>query len=252
MSTIAGKQRWVAAWIVWLILPLTIRAQQAGRVDPSFGASLGLANNVYGATVEPDGKLLVYGKFKRGIVRLNADGSQDASVALDFGVADPSILSNVRAAIVQPDGKIIIVGYFDSINGVARNDIARLNADGSLDTGFDPGMGTNNFINAAVLQTDGRIIVGGTFTLLDGMVRNRIARFEADGRVDASFDPGMGVDADIDALALQPDGKILLGGKFTSVGGVERHGIARLGPDGGIGCRLRSGHGRGIRTGYPT
>ena len=83
----------------------------------------------------------------------------------------------MRATVVQNDGKIIIGGDFTTVNGVARKGIARLNADGSLDSGFNPGAGvnTNGKIYALGLQADGRIVIGGDFTTFDNFPFNRIA-----------------------------------------------------------------------------
>jgi uncharacterized delta-60 repeat protein len=75
-------------------------------------------------------------------------------------------------------------------------------------------------------------VVGGDFTEIDGITRNRIARLERDGTLDTSFDPGQGADGEVRSVLIQPDGKILIGGSFRNIGAVERHGIARLNEDG--------------------
>ena len=77
---------------------------------------------------------------------------------------------------LQGDGKIIIGGQFTTYNGTGRNYIARLNADGTLDAGFNPGTGANNTIQTTALQGDGKIIIGGVFTSYNGTGRNRVAR----------------------------------------------------------------------------
>ncbi|MFM9006926.1 MAG: delta-60 repeat domain-containing protein, partial [Flavobacteriales bacterium] len=64
--------------------------------------------------------------------------------------------------------------------------------DGTLDAGFNPGTGADNIIYATALQTDGKIIIGGQFTSYNGTTRNSIARLNADGTLDASFNPGTG------------------------------------------------------------
>lgn len=99
------------------------------------------------------------------------------------------IFDSVIATAVQPDGKIIIAGKFSSVLDTPRNNIARLNADGSLDTGFDPN--ANNWVFCVALQRDGKILLGGEFTTLqpNGTVnasnRNRVARLNPDGSLDA-------------------------------------------------------------------
>ena len=113
-------------------------------------------------------------------------------------------------------------------NGTTRNRIARLNADGSLDTGFDPGAGASNEVDAIALQPNGKIVIGGRFTTVGGTGRSRIARLNANGALDTGFAPGDGASYTVYAVTLQPDGKVLIGGGFQSVGGVLRNRIARL------------------------
>src|SRR6185503_6481339 len=86
-------------------------------------------------------------------------------------------------------------------------------------------------VYAMVLQPDGRLLIGGTFTMVNGVTRHGIARLNADGSLDSGFSPGSGADAPVVALALQDDGKLLLGGGFTSVNGVVRGRVARLNSD---------------------
>src|SRR5207245_4010696 len=124
----------------------------------------------------------------------------------------------------------------------ARNHIARLNLDGTLDTSFDPGANQTAVIVLAV-QADNKILVGGTFTMLGGggsgiYTRNFIGRLYADGTLDNNFDPG--VNSSVRAVALQPDGKILLGGDFTTLGAV----VSGTLPAAGSGDLIRMGHSR--------
>ncbi len=126
----------------------------------------------------------------------------------------------VYATIVQPDGKVIIGGSFASYNGVARNGIARLNTNGSLDATFNVGNGANAVIYALALQPDGKIVIGGDFTLFNGSICTRIGRLNSNGSVDSSFDPKAGFEAggangSVLAIARQGDGKFIIGGNFT-------------------------------------
>src|SRR5690349_20549103 len=83
------------------------------------------------------------------------------------------------------------------------------------DKGFGIGDGITGPVRATVVQPDGKILVAGWFHAYDGTNRYRIARLNADGTLDASFDPGYGASGTITAMALQPDGKILIGGVFS-------------------------------------
>jgi uncharacterized delta-60 repeat protein len=121
---------------------------------------------------------------------------------------------------VQADGKILVGGEFTT----PRNYIGRLNADGTLDSGFNPGPDGN--VYSLAVQADGKILVGGYFTTLGGQLCNRIGRLNADGTLDSGFNPG--ANGGVVSLAVQADGKILVGGGFTTLGGQPRTNIARL------------------------
>jgi uncharacterized delta-60 repeat protein len=194
---------------------------------------------------QPDGKIIIVGFFTRyngvgrkGIARINADGSLDPTFNPGTGANGP-----VESFALQPDGKILIGGYFTSYNGNARNYIARLNADGSLDATFNPGTGASSLVESIVLQPDGKILIGGWFTSYNGTARNRIARLNADGSLDATFNPGTGASSTVNSIALQPDGKILIGGSFTSFNGMSRDRIARLNADGSLDATFNPGTG---------
>jgi uncharacterized delta-60 repeat protein len=125
----------------------------------------------------------------------------------------------VYATAVQPDRKTIIAGNFTSVLGQTRNRIARLNADGTLDTVFDPNV--NGSVVCVTVQADGKILIGGDFTTLQpngaasATGRGCIARVNADGTLDTGFNPN--AFDDVYCLAVQTDGKILLGGRFYAV-----------------------------------
>ncbi len=140
--------------------------------------------------------------------------------------------AEIACIAIQSDGKIIIAGNFTTYNGIARNHIARLNINGSLDTTFNPGTGTNNAINGVLIQSDGAIVIAGDFTTCDGISRNHIARLASDGSLDTTFNPGTGTDNSVYSLALQSDGKILIGGMFTTYNGTSSNYLARINSDG--------------------
>ncbi|MCX8092300.1 MAG: delta-60 repeat domain-containing protein [Verrucomicrobiae bacterium] len=193
---------------------------------------------VYGLAVEPDGQVLVSGNFtavagqpRRGLARLNSDGSLDTSF-------DPSPDGFVETMLVLPDGKIMMAGSFLNIGGQARQRLARLGPDGSVDALFNPGAsgaGLMTMVHMLALQSDGRILVGGRFTALGGQSRTNLGRMHPDGTVDAAFRPvvaGSPGGGDVLSIVQQQDGRILIGGWFTSVAGQARVGCARLNLDG--------------------
>jgi len=131
------------------------------------------------------------------------------------------------AIALQPNGKVLVAGYFTKVNNTNRMAIARLNADGSLDTAFDPGDGIvgGNLISSLALQADGRIVIGGTFSQVNSLPRNGIARLRADGSLDTSFDPGAStVSPQVYSVALQPNGQVLAGGNFGHVARLNTNG----------------------------
>ena len=98
----------------------------------------------------------------------------------------------VDATVVQPDGKVVIGGSFTEVTGVARPYVARLNANGSLDTTFNVGSGPSGQVYALALQPDGKILIGGTFQTVNTFQFRNIARLNSNGTVDTSFAPGVG------------------------------------------------------------
>jgi uncharacterized delta-60 repeat protein len=140
----------------------------------------------------------------------------------------------VNLAIPQSDGKVVIVGYFTVVKGTTLNRVARLSADGSVDTSFNFPVGPNADVLCAVVQPDGKILIGGFFTNVNGVARNRIARLNLDGGVDSGFDPGTGVSSGVFSMALQTNGQVVIGGGFTNVNGVARRRVARLNSNGSL------------------
>jgi uncharacterized delta-60 repeat protein len=133
--------------------------------------------------------------------------------------------------LTLPDDKILVAGLFN-LDGTNRC-IVRLNANGTLDNTFTrASLSPNEGISSLAVQPDGKILVGGGFTTINGDSRKNIARLNPNGTVDNSSNPGTGPDRAVDAVALQPDGKVLIGGSFTNVNGTPRPRIARLNPDG--------------------
>ncbi len=169
---------------------------------------------------------------------MNTDGSLDASF-------DPgSRAANVTALAWQADGKVVFSGNFTNLDGIGATNLARLNADGSLDTNFCAAASTDNAVNSLVAQPDGRILLSGWFASVNRTPRSGIARLNADGMLDTSFDPGTGLSGVIfggipglsypTMIALQPDGLILVWGNFIRFNDVTRRGVARLTPTGGL------------------
>ncbi len=214
------------------------RLNSDGTLDTGFNP--GANNDVYSLAVQADGEILVGGSFtmldgqtRNYIGRLNADGSLDRSFN-PGAVANLGAFPGVTALVVQADGKILVGGSFTTLGGQPCNCLGRLNADGTLDTGFNPGPvggGPYGGVRCLALQADGKILVGGGFTNLCGQPCNYLGRLNADGTLDSGFNPGPGpvsYGGSVQSLAVQSDGKILVGGDFTTLGGQSRNCIGRL------------------------
>lgn len=232
------------------------RINTDGSLDENFdpaGSWLNVGTSavhpITSTAVQPDGKIIIWGNGQYSSLtpmsggRANPDGTQDLSFSA--GTFNNDAYANSPAAtLLQPDGKIIIGGDFYNYHGIARSRIARLNSDGSLDAGFDPGLGVSNegYVNAIALQNDGKIIIAGFFSAYNGIARLNIARLNPDGSLDGSFNSPLGVPGPgnvqslyITSIQIQPDGKIIIGGPgYLNSAGVQRTGVARLNPDGSI------------------
>lgn len=211
------------------------RLKPDGTVDEDFDTGSGFNGKIYASCIQPDGRIIVGGNFTsfNGIsagrlIRLNSDGSQD--IAFNTLVAATTGIINQIA--LQPDGNIIIVGSFTKYNGITVNRIARILPDGNLDTSFLTGTGAPANINAVQIQPDGKIILAGNFIKFNGSDANKIIRLNPDGSIDTGFVTGTGFDNDINAMVLQSDGKILLGGEFTAYNGAVSNRVIRLNADG--------------------
>jgi uncharacterized delta-60 repeat protein len=212
------------------------RLETDGRFDQTVGDAVPGAYSVIASAVQPDGKILIGGGFttvlgatRNGIARLNTDGTLDT--AFDPNATGLNNFPYVDSIAVRADGKILVGGYFNRIGGQPRNNIARLDPTTGQADSFNPdATGTNASVRPIVVQADGKILVGGTFTSIGGQPRNNIARLDpATGMAD-SFDPNSGGTngGEVESIAVQADGKLLVGGYFMTIGGQPRNHIARL------------------------
>jgi len=103
-----------------------------------------------------------------------------------------------------------------------------LSAQGSLDPGFSTGSGAEDAVQTLAVQSDGKIIAAGLFFNINGAANSLgIGRLNTNGVVDTTFNPGTSVDFGISSVAVQSDGKIILGGGFTMYQGASRNGSRR-------------------------
>lgn len=229
--------------ILFLFLTFLVNAQN-GLNDPTFntfdagiyGDGFGYTQRVRATSIQNDGKIIASGDFTsynntstNRISRINTDGSIDLTFSIGSGFN-----YSVYTTCIQPDGKIIVGGDFTSYNGTSRNGIIRLNPNGSIDPTFNIGTGFNASVSGICLQPDGKIIVGGLFTSFNGTTSNKIIRLNSNGSVDASFNTGLGFNQDVQSVNVLPNGKIIVGGGFTTYNGTSRNRIAQLNTDGSL------------------
>ena len=223
---------------------------QIGIIDPTFNASdnglgSGANSSINRLLVLPDDKTLIIGNFQTydnlpavRFARLDIDGRLDLNFSSGSG---PNFAP--ESIDIQPDGKLLLGGTFTSYNGTGRNRIVRTEENGAIDLTFNPGTGANGSVKCLAVQTDGKILAGGLFTSFNGTLVNRLIRLNSDGSVDGSFTIGTGLDASPTAIMLQPDGKIVVVGLFTTYDGIGRNRIARLNPDGTLDGTFNPGTG---------
>lgn len=195
------------------------RLNSDGSLDMTFNtAGSGSSQGVFSITQQNDGKILIAGGFtsyngiSRGrIARLNNNGTLDQT--FDSGIGSDHILGDV---ILQSDGKVLIGGFTSfTYDNISRNSIARLNSDGSLDTSFNQsGVGGNLPMSSMTMQSDGKIIISGSFTSYNNVQTGGIVRLNTDGSLDSTFTINSSASA-YSAIVL-PNGKILVGGSFYS------------------------------------
>ena len=221
-----------------------------GEIDTTFDRNAQANGPIYAVLLYltnglPDGRLMIAGDFtnvnnivRQGLARLNGNGTLDTTFNVGAGPNAP-----VRAMAIQADGKVLFGGFFSQVTGTNRNGIARLNIEGTLDTSFDPGSAADGPIYAIAVQADQKILAAGAFSDFDTQRRPGIVRLLPNGRVDTTFNAGSGPDSVVFAFAIQPDGKILIGGDFRNINGVHRPGVARLNRDGSVDLSFDAGSG---------
>ena len=246
-----------------------------GTPDPTFGTGGKVTvpldpdgEGLSAIALQPDGKIVAAGSVIHDnwplavvVARFNADGSLDqefgsgGAVVTTFG--DPFAEGN--DVVLQPDGKIVVVGVSGAGDYSELNDfaVARYNPDGSLDQGFGNGgqlkthfpgvFNTGTTASSAALQADGKLVVAGTYKNEGTHRQFAMARYNTDGTLDSKFGSagevmttaGLG-DSGAYAIALQPDGRIVLAGYSYSSHGRD-FTLARYGSDGTLDGRFGQG-----------
>lgn len=216
-----------------------VRINADGTKDTTFNiGSTGLQNITYDLALQTSGKIIVGGSFTTysgsststtRLMRLNTSGSQDLTYNTGAGLN-----SYPLTVLSTADDKVLVLGLFTTYSGSSVSHIMRTNSDGTRDTTFNIGVGFTNgaYGYTAVTQSDGKYIVGGNSTTYSGSTINRVARLNTDGTVDTSFSVGAGANTVVSAVAMQPDGKIIVGGQFTTFSGSSVNRLVRVNSNG--------------------
>lgn len=224
-----------------------VRIQRNGQKDANFNVGSGPNGDVNAIAVNADGGVLVGGTFTSfdgspagRLVRLTSFGAVDAGFLIGTGFTGGS----VNAIAIQSDGRMLMVGGFTQFNGVARSRVVRLRVDGSLDAMYSIGTGANGEIHACSLDGQGRLVIAGSFTSFNGTARPGLARLNTNGTLDLTFNPGAGPNGAVYTVTHQRNGRILIGGQFTSYGGsTPAPRIARLLSTGAFDASFNTGMG---------
>jgi uncharacterized delta-60 repeat protein len=191
-----------------------------------------------------------------GIVRLDSSGSMYQNTTLNvsggFQYAAYSAAWYVAQvnAIRKVGDKFLIAGGFTQYNSTSSvNRIIMLNSNFTIDTTFKSGTGFNSSINQLLYnESTGKILVGGNFTTYSGSSVNRIAQLNTNGTLDISFASGLsGFNGEVSNFATEPNGKIVVGGSFTTYNGITQNRIIRLNSNGGVDADFKTG--TGVTTG---
>lgn len=223
-----------------------IRLNSDGSLNSGFTSpTLEREGSVKEIAIGADGKAVIYGEFTKvngtprpGIARLNTDGTIDTA----FDPGGTGFQGTVRSIAIQTDGKVIAGGSFNGYNGGPQAGLVRLNADGSIDSGFDPAILPAGSVLAVAIRADGKILIGGTFNFIDSTPTTKIALLDGNGNLDGAFSATIGgTNQDVRVLVVQSDGKIMVGGFFSGVNGFNRTNLVRLNSDGTLDGAFNAG-----------
>lgn len=202
--------------------PYLLRLGINGEVDRTFLPRVAGVNSAVNSMVQQsDGNIVIAGSFtsvggvaRRGLARISANGALDRSFAPTIttgGFTDPY----VDAVALQTDGRILVAGSLVK-STVHGSYLARLHADGTEDTSFISGVTGQGFparVSSMIVQTDGKILIAGTFTSAGGAPRAGIAKLNPDGSADPGFEGEATKDnVSVIVITMQSDGQFLLGG----------------------------------------
>jgi uncharacterized delta-60 repeat protein len=205
---------------------LNINGSEDLSFDPGSGPNNGTITDI---KIQPDGKIIVVGAFDSFnrttsimVVRLLSNGTVDSSFSSPFTSGG----SWVRSAAIQKDGKILLGGYFVQRNGSPTSYLARLNTNGSFDSSFNAS--ASDYVEHVTLDENERILVSGRFSAVNGTSRDYFARLLWNGSTDVDFVSRNGPSSICNVAIQIGNGDILVGGRFSTAGGLNIGGLVKL------------------------
>lgn len=222
------------------------RVNTDGALDPGFAPELDAA--VRALAIGFGDTIVAGGDFTEAN---GAACSRLAHFTMEGGLASAPALSfddSIHSVAVQEDGRIVVGGAFTTVNSQPFGRLVRITVDGILDPMFAPSL--NGAVYALIIQSDDKLVAGGAFTLAGDELRGRLARFYQDGSLDADFAPSADqeVNHQVTAIAIQPDGRIVVGGTFIELAGQSRLRLARFYPDGRLDADFNPGANHDVRA----
>jgi uncharacterized delta-60 repeat protein len=243
-----------------------VKIKPDGTIDNTFNLPVinGYRNIVKSIAVQVDGKIIINGFFNLGsngaisVIRILPNGSIDNTftqgVLNNYNSNEHINLGSgwpINKILIQPDGKIIVAGAFTKYNGYAVKSIVRLLSTGNIDLSFFRSNGVDNAIYDVILEpTSNKILIGGVFNLFGTTPIKKIIRLNTNGTLDTSFSIGTGTSHSnlipscplcknfVWKLKEQLDGKIIVGGSFTTFNGLSATNITRIFGSSGVQARF--------------
>ena len=220
-----------------------VKILPSGSINTTFNTGFGLQGYLLGSTnaigygtLISGSTVLMFGAFST----YNFPGTQNFTFLTSTGPQYPTFNlgsgfdASVNSIAIQSDNKIIVGGFFTTYSGSSSIRIARINTNGTLDTTFSTALGFNNQVDTIAIQPDGKILAGGQFNTYNNVTFNRIIRLTSTGTQDNTFLSSSGFNNTVRDIKLQSDGKMIIGGQFTTYSGSAFNRIMRLGTSGSI------------------
>lgn len=227
-----------------------IRLNENGSIDEEFNINTSLLNNPFmplleAMDIQADGKIIIATRYQRTssrnsmLYRLTSNGEVDTTFQYN---SRGEKRVHITSIAIQKNKEIIITG---NANADSVSYIAKLNENGDLSSNFlsSPLMENEGIIYDACIEADGKIIIHGSFSYIQGVPVNNVAKLNSDGSFDITYNKVSGANGIIKTTAVQTDGKTIIGGNFLAYNLVSRAHVARINNDGKLDYSFKVGTG---------